>query len=378
MVEDPATGEGLRRQALESLKRAVAHCPREPLYHTDLASLAGKLGHARLAAEHFVRAIELGPNDPYPLLARGRHHWFAGRLGLAALDLRAAIEIDTRVMGEVLDLFSQLLESDPAGARRITSVMESIIPDQAKAHMSLARLFKQANLTNDYRRQLLRAFHLNPDDFRLVAALYRAQTKAGEHESAREVVAHYVERHPDDVRALLILGKAQARTDRWADAVEAFYAALEVKPDQVNIYRELETAQEALGGVSGYQFWQPLTEKFPENPIYNYELARRYAELGRWVEAIQELRVAVGKDPDNAKFRGELASYYLKRQLYHEAINQWEEIARRAGSPVPALEKIARTYMDLKLPDRARPYFERIAQLDPDHARAKRFLETGE
>ena len=377
MAKDEALQNELRRNALSALEQAVACSPREPRYHTDLAALAGRLGEEDLAARHFVRAVELGPNDPYPLLERGRHYWYAGRLGLAALDLRAAIEIDRRVMGDVLELFASLLESDPHAARRISSVMESVIPDQADAHLGLARLFRQAGLTSDYRRQLLRAFHLSPDDFKLVAALYQAQTEAGEHESAREVVAHYVERHPDDERALLILGQAQARTDRWADAVEAYYAALRVKPDQIGVYRELEKAQAALGSVSGYQFWQPLTEKFPDNPAYRYELAGSYAAFGRWVEAIQELRRAVGKDPDNATYRGRLASYYLQRQLYHEAINQWEEIARRSTNPVPALQQIAETYVRLKLPERARPYFERIVRIDPEHARARKFLESG-
>ncbi|MCB0220056.1 MAG: O-antigen ligase family protein [Chrysiogenetes bacterium] len=376
--KDEALKERLRREALAALEQAVAHSPREPLYRTDLAALAGKLGENELAARHFVRAVELGPNDPYPLLERGRYYWYAGRLGLAALDLRAAIDIDRRVLGDVLNLFASLLESDPAAARRISSVMETVIPDQADAHLSLARIFKQAGLTSDYRRQLLRAFLLSPDDFKLVAALYQSQTEAGEHESAREVVAHYVERHPGDATALLILGKAQARTDRWADAVEAFYAALRVDADQIEVYRELEKAQAALGGVSGYQFWQPLAEKFPENPVYSYELAKSYAAFGRWVEAIQELRRAVGKDPGNSTYRGQLAAYYLKRQLYHEAINQWEEMARRDANPVPALQKIAETYTRLKLPERARPYFQRIIRIDPENARAKKFLESAD
>src|SRR5690606_13806271 len=105
-TSDDAEREKFRHRALESLQEAVRHSPREPLYHIDLAALAGKLREHELAEQHFVEGVRLGPNDPYPLLERGRYYWNRGRLGVAALDLRAAIEADRRVMGAVLDLFA--------------------------------------------------------------------------------------------------------------------------------------------------------------------------------------------------------------------------------------------------------------------------------
>lgn len=362
------------KQARETLARAAELSPRSPRIWSDYGQSLYLAGAFEEAERAFLKGVELGPNDPWPLFARGRFHWQLGKPALAALDFRRALEIDPRLTEKVSALFARALPGTIRERATLVPLFESAMPDTAGAHVHMASVYRKAGLEDLALEELRRGYHRDPDDRGLLINLVNALYAAHYDETAREVLQHYTARHPGDAGAMFMLGQAQARTDRWADAIEAYRRALELKPDQPNVYLELATALHRLGRDEGYEFWQTLVERFPENPSYRVYLARDYTRRGRLVEAIRELRIAVGRDPDNVGWRNELASLLLRRRLHHEAIAQWKAIAELRPNQTNALLAIARTYRDLDLDARARQYYERVLELSPNNTEARNFL----
>ena len=261
---------------------------------------------------------------------------------------------------------------EPVGCQE--PILETAIPDTRQAHTALAALYQEAGLGREARSQLQAAFFRDPDDLALLSRLFDSLLAAGDVEGARQAAARYLERHPEEPQALFLLAQASERSDRWADAVGAYRATLAIKADQPGAYRGLYGALKALGQDPGLAFWRDLAEKYPYNAEYNLELARRLAREGKWLDAVQEYKLAIGKSPGDAKLRRELAAFYLKRDLVGEAIAQLQEQARIEPKSAAPLLEIARLYLRLQTKGPARIFYQRVLDLDPLNAEARAFL----
>ncbi|MEW6776058.1 MAG: O-antigen ligase family protein [Bdellovibrionota bacterium] len=373
-TEEGADKKALLEEALSVLERAVQAAPRWPRYRTDLAALSARLGRNDDAEANFLRAVELAPNDPYPLFERGKHYWRTQRLGLGALDLRRAQEIDITFVGPTFELLRRSVGDDPGRLRQLAPFLEAAVPDRAGALSLLSALYRKAGLRAEHRRILERGLAANPDDVSLLEDAVSALWDAGDAEGARELAAHFSVRHPQDAKGFWILGRTHVRTDRWADAIEAYSASLAITPDQPAVWRALEDARKILGRQEGEALWRDLIERFPTNGAYHRELSREFVREGKWMDAIQEMKLAVQKSPGELSYRSELAELYLRKDLRHQAIEQWEEISERSPRDAAPLLKIAKLYLQMELPDRARPYYEKILRINPNHAEARKFL----
>ena len=88
--------------ALEYFHRAQALVPSYPVLFVNLGIAEGAVGHARLAEQHFKKALRLGPTNPDCYSYYGRWLLSQSRAGEALPLLRKAVELapaDARTSG---------------------------------------------------------------------------------------------------------------------------------------------------------------------------------------------------------------------------------------------------------------------------------------
>ena len=83
--------EGRPAVALQKLKKAIAVDPKSAEAHNVIAILYERLGKQELAGEHFARAVQLEPQDPYVRNARGSFFCNQGQFQEAEAEFESAL-----------------------------------------------------------------------------------------------------------------------------------------------------------------------------------------------------------------------------------------------------------------------------------------------
>ena len=85
---------------------------------------------------------------------------------------------------------------------------------------------------------------------------------------------------------------------------------------------------------------------------------------------------AVRVEPGSTGAKRELARAYAGRFQYLDAIEQWRDVlARNPGTVAPNLE-IARLYRAINVRNRAIDFYSRVLEIEPDHTAARRELDA--
>jgi tetratricopeptide (TPR) repeat protein len=141
--------------------------------HHRLADAALKLGRLAEAESHAGRAIELAPGSARYLLARAGIREAAGKADGAALDLRAALDVNpanARVRRRLASL--HLGSGRPLQAATLWREATERSPDDASAHLELARACHAAGLDEDAAAHACRVLEIATEpDARRKAAL---------------------------------------------------------------------------------------------------------------------------------------------------------------------------------------------------------------
>ena len=77
-----------------------------------------------------------------------------------------------------------------------------------------------------------------------------------------------------------------------------------------------------------------------------------------------------------ARAKSELARAYTSRFQYLDAIEQWRNVLARNPNAVGPNLEIARLYRAINVRDRAIDFYSRVLEIDPDHAAARRELDA--
>ena len=258
-------------EALAAMKKALSLSPS----HTVAVSLnlfAGRAleaqGRLDAAEEHFLRAVELDPRNPMPLV------------DLA--DLRMA---------------QQRFEEADGHMRRVRELSR----DPASLH-AMAEALRQRGRWDKALESYRAALEMNADFAPAHAGLGLALFQSDRHAEAIQAMAHALRLQPDlPVASALhiLMGRAHQSLGRPEAALQSYGRSVEIDPRNAEALDRLAMAhfgqkryQAALG------FYRRLAEIAPSGAQTHANLAATLYHLGRPAEALRSFERALSLNPD--------------------------------------------------------------------------------
>ncbi len=298
-----------------------------PLALYSMASCAGSAHEYERAAELFRQSLDVGMESWKPdlqadvlednlkvLVAAGKE-----KEALQLLNERLGPEIQDRRL-KVDRIYLTALNGNVKEAIRLARQLKS--ENEEKPFPLLQQLEERpAFVTNYYRGMMLyslddndralpyleQAYHLDHDHLDVVVALAFIYDRDGRLDNVISIYETALKDHPDDALILNNLAYSLFLYERNTD-------------------RGLELARKSV-------------ELEPENPTYRDTLGFGLLQKGSLEEALEHLRFAYQKMPENGEICEHLGDVYFKRGDFNQARELWQEALENGGVDQDAVEQ---------------------------------------
>ena len=329
--------------------------------------------------QHGIKILAVNPWDTSVLIAMGTA---AGKLGHRPCEL---YYLQMAVAASPKDPICNRLYAMALSDRGMTDQaivfwhrVEEILPDDHDAKLAIAGLTMQkANARGDFSR-------LDP-----VSSKLNAVAKQQEEATRLQSLQQKMQAEPQNMVNYLELAHLHFTNEQYEEAQEVLRQAYEASGGDLDVREKWEDAQlrrlrqkvlTAEKPADKQDFQREYSEKdlecclhrverYPDNLRFKFELGYRYLLARRYVEAIQQLQVAV-KDPHKAGVAllllgqcfQHVKQYRLAMSHYESAVAQIPE--RDANNRKSALYLAGRLALALKDVDTARKHLMALADLD--------------
>ncbi|MDX2276241.1 MAG: hypothetical protein NW206_12390 [Hyphomonadaceae bacterium] len=232
--------------AIAAAERAVALSPDRWAVLATAGDVYRQAGRSAEAVGAFTRALAMtdDPKDQADILGyRAFAQRFAGNIGAASADMRAALALDQSVDTRLL--YVSILMEDPEGWRDGIQVARNLFAEQPDSVLRLnalgyALIQRPEGLEEGY-RLLWRGFNYGQSDYAVIDSLGWAYYLYGRFEEARVLVERANGLSPEpNAEVLDHLGDIYWRLNRRDEAREQWRAALAAEPEALR-RRSLET-----------------------------------------------------------------------------------------------------------------------------------------
>lgn len=338
---------GILEEKQAEWEREVAERPEDAATVVRLARLYERAGNRRGAIDLYLKAVDLEPDKPEHRLALARAYQ------------------TTRQVNKAVEVYETLVERDK--------------PRAAVYDRELLQLYLNANRRDQAIATAERLVERAPGDAEARMELAHVYTTFQEPEKALEQYRFAVRRNPKEPRYFAQFGEALANTGLWGEAQEAYRKMMEAATDGPTRVAAVE------------------------------QLARIYAEQGRFQELVQEFQDQLRRNPKRFSAYEELAAVHrsggdvlkgvevlesaldavedregvLRRVLVEasnagdleKVVNAYEGLIALAGAPtVYELERLGSAYAQLGRIDKALETWKRIPEVAPNDPRAYKTL----
>jgi tetratricopeptide (TPR) repeat protein len=301
-------------------------------------------------------------------MRRGQEYYDQGNYGKAGVEFRNALQIapkdrKARVMAghtaERLGLYGQAL-----------GVYQSVIdadPGDADAAASLGRLLSMGGVPKQAIKVVEPALKQHPDDAELLTARAVAELALNDAPAARTDVDHALKSSPDNADAVALRANLYRRDGDMAEAVSLVSTAVQRQPNSsslrevlVSLYAASGDAQKVQEQLLGLIKLKPAELRYRNELAGSYAGAKRLDDAQRVLEETvkdfpksdpakialadfigtarssekgeEVLRGYIATEPDNHDLRLHLADYLYASNKKKEALGEYEDVVRRAGT----------------------------------------------
>jgi tetratricopeptide (TPR) repeat protein len=290
--------------AIRILQRAVRLNPELAGAHVSLGLLLAERGDYSEAYGHVSKALELDREGP----RSGYLHYLKGKLlndqsewEQAVEELRRAAELapDHAETYMQLGLARRATESHAEAADAFVKAV-SLAPDDPVIRYHLGLEYLELDKPEQAIVQLKRARRLMPEDRGIVLNLARALRDAGRNSEASG------------------LTKELSRMARAGPSPQELRRASQMNFEAV----ELEKSGNLEGALAKYR---EALQVDPDDLVISRNISLLLCRLGRWKEAVTELRAILEKDPGDTQ----------TRKVLYAAIEEMEKNAEAPAPPEP-------------------------------------------
>jgi tetratricopeptide (TPR) repeat protein len=188
----------------------------------------------------------------------------------------------------------------------------------------------------------------------------------GNEEKAEELFRSYIDKYPDDATAYFELARILANKKQGHDAVDL--AGKAAKLDPSNLWYQLFYAEVLqLDGKykEAISVYEIITQKYPDNLDYYYQLAALYLSIEKYADAVKVYDRIEDKAGISEEISIQKEKIYLLLNDLPKAQHELEVLVAAYPDDVHNLSILAEFYMNNKMQDKGLETYRKIQQADP-------------
>ncbi|MDA1013898.1 MAG: tetratricopeptide repeat protein [Planctomycetota bacterium] len=199
---------------------------------------------------------------------------------------------------------ARFAEQQGNNAQAISLLTEAIQrnPKDVESQRWLGELLVEQGRSREAARHLSAVARQNPDDPQALVQLSRVWLQQDSPDEARPLLIRAIEINPHDVEALLMLAELESKAERLDATLDLYHRALET--DAANVFAQFGIARAHLQRREpdrAAPLLRALTHRNDLTPTQQSDarwlLGIAYGSHRRWLDAAQNLELAVGNNP---------------------------------------------------------------------------------
>lgn len=305
--------------ALEAAKAAASKLADDVPVLLTLARVQLINSASKDAVSTLTKATRLASFDPSVQVQIALLQMSAGNLHGAAYSLDKALSAQADFLpAQALMTEVELKQGEPAKAERRAREIIAKHPKRSVGHSLVGDIAatrgQSAAALDAYRK----AHQTEPSSDTLLR-LMGMQSKVGAGETALQLAEQWTKNHPKDIAVRQALADGYARANNFTGARQAYENVLKASPDNAVVLNNLANVLFKLNDPSAVKVAEQAVANSPGNPLAIDTLGWGLLQLGQTDRALQLLRDARLRAPDNLEIRYHLAAALAKTGRNAEA-----------------------------------------------------------
>jgi Flp pilus assembly protein TadD len=252
----------------------------------------------------------------------GIHYQARGLTQRAEASLLRALELDPSST-EILQSTVRFYTTVGLGSRAIEIINKSV-PDAQKQAINyewIGQAYAQGGKLQEAEAAYKNALQKEPGRGSTYEQLARLYLQAGRLDDSMKALDEVLKKNPSDAKAYTTKGTIAERKGDLSGAKEYYGQALKIDPNSSMAANNLAyiLAEEGRDLEVALRWAQEARRMEPENANSADTLGWVHHKLGRNVLARDQLRFAVGKEPENPIFQYHLGMIYIESKQIREA-----------------------------------------------------------
>ena len=370
-----ALSEGDISAALGAYEHVVEIDRNAAVVYRDLASMYWQVGKKQEAFDAADKLQELSSGTLTTELFLGNFYLISGQNNRARTSWEKALTIDPNNETALLYLAAfHASDNEPALSIPYWEQYLRQRPESAEGYFQMGLTLEKAGKQENAKNAYLKAISIKkstPEPYLALAQLYEKEGKRG---AAVQEYESYLAVAPDNVNVLMYLGGLYYRMKNLPAAEDTFERAEKIAPEDATVLfwrGSLAEEKKDWGRAIGY--FERLRAK-DETAAVLAHLSYFYSIKKDFVKAVENLKKAVEKDPQNPTTHYLLGLAYMDSHKFKEAEGSLRKSLVLKPDQADVHFYLGILYDQWNKFDAAIPELKKAVEIDPKHAAAMNYL----
>ena len=324
---------------------AIDIVPNDPDLHCDLANVYVQMGNAEGAVAEFETAIRLNPDHVKAHNNLGAFYANRKQWSEAVTQYREGL----RLVPEWAPLHRNLAWALSQMGRMDEAVVEyknalDIEPDNTQTRNNLGALFASRKEWPKAIEQFRETLRLDPENVAIRYLLAAAFAMVGQLDAAVSEYTEVLRRAPNTISAYLGLATVKVQQKKSDEALAFFGKAFELEPGNVTIRQELAKLLDGMvhegKATPAIGFMKSLVARVPGDTKFRMDLVRLLARAGKLHEAAEQCMEILKANPNNCDAHFNLGLINAARGKREEAIASLRKVIELDPNDTAAREAL--------------------------------------
>jgi len=317
-----------------------------------LRALAERIRKQYPAAEDFIhRSLEKEPNNPAAYVELGNLQIAEGKLVDAQKAFQQALDQDPNSSDALYGVLAvDVMQKQLDRAIATAKAQLAKYPQNVGFHLLLGQLLlDQKKDLAGAEAEFRQASNLDKKNSQALVKLGLVQEASGATDQALQTYLDGPKIDPKEIRFYLLAGGIYEKKSDWEHAKQQYQKALEIQADNPMASNNLAYVMLQQGGNVDVAFAMAQTARrqLPDNANSADTLGWAFYKKGVYASAIDLLKEAVKKEPDNALFNSHLGFAYAANHQANLAKQQLDRVVKLKPD-FPALDDLRRAVAEAK------------------------------